>query len=171
LVPVRISTQAVRDHAAGRQCGHIVVALSAAACDDDLIDLACLGPYTTPQAQSTRVIHAIYGIEVPRSHPVDDDLPEEHHAAAVVLAHAQELARCHHIQIESELIQTRDWGGALVDLVDHLGAELLIIGAPAPRETDPFAGWEEDIAGDRASEAADYALKHATCEVWIERIR
>jgi nucleotide-binding universal stress UspA family protein len=104
-------------------------------------------------------VYAIHVIEVRRTLPLDADLPEERRHADAVLDRAEQTAEEQGIDIETEILQARDVGTAIVEEAIEAQADLLIMGVPYRRRFGEF-----DLG-----KTIPYVLKHAPCEVWVCR--
>jgi nucleotide-binding universal stress UspA family protein len=105
-------------------------------------------------------IFAVYGIEVPRTKAIDDEMPAETEAAHEALNQVASVADQMDIKIEPEIVQSRHFGHSLVDEAEAHDCALLIIGLPYR-----FAVADQ-IEG---AETLDYVLRNAPCKVWIVR--
>lgn len=134
---------------------NIVVAVSGSPLDCEVMTLACL--VAKPKKAS---VYAVYGIEVPRKLAIDADMPQETEAANEALAVAAKVADQLHVQIEPEIIQSRNFGQSLVEEAKAHECSLVILGLP----------YHIGVGGNfDLGETADYALKNAPCRVWLVR--
>jgi nucleotide-binding universal stress UspA family protein len=122
--------------------------------DETIIELAA----QTAKRNKGRV-YAIHVIEVARALPVDADLVEDRRRADAVLDTAEQVASRWGQEIETEILQARDIGTAIVEEAIESHADLIIVGVP--RRVTPG---EIDIG-----KTATHVLKHAPCEVWVCR--
>jgi nucleotide-binding universal stress UspA family protein len=104
-------------------------------------------------------VYAIHVIEVARSLPVDADLVQERRRADNILDAAEQTASQWGIEIETEILQARDIGTAIVEEASESHAELIVLGVPLSTDPSSF-----DIG-----KTAAYVLKYAPCKVWICR--
>ena len=104
-------------------------------------------------------IYAIHVIEVRRNLPLDADLLEERDAANQVLDEAERAAGEWGQNIETEILQARDIGTAIVEEAIEAQADLILLGVPYRRKFGEF-----DLG-----KTVPYVLKHAPCEVWVCR--
>lgn len=124
--------------------------------DDETVRLACrLAP-----TEGAR-IYAVHVIEVTRSRPIDTFLPEDHERGEQVLNRAEELISGFKLEAETELVQARDSGPAIVGEADEWKAELIVMGLPYKRRFGDFF----------LGKTAPYVLKHASCQVILFRER
>lgn len=120
------------------------------------LELAC------DLASSNRAqVWVISVVEVRRSLPLDADVSEDVARASAALEQAEEL--CHEAiqDVETEILQARLAGPAIIDEAESREADLIIIGLPYRLH---FRGFD---LGDTAA----YVLKNARCPVWICRAR
>lgn len=107
-------------------------------------------------------IVAVYAIEVPRTLPVDAELPEQIEEAEAVLEVARHIAdTVYDTQIETVILQVRSPGPALVEYAEERDIDLILISVhpdrPGRREEEVF------------STTADYVARNAPCWVWTVR--
>jgi nucleotide-binding universal stress UspA family protein len=139
----------------GQSKRNILVAISGCPLDRELMTLACkVGQEKRAQ------IFAVYGIEVPRTKAIDDEMPELTDAAHQALSRAADVAEHMGVEIEPEIVQSRHFGHSLVDEAEAHDCALLIMGLPYR----PGVGGQ--IVG---SEALEYVLRNAPCKVWVVR--
>jgi nucleotide-binding universal stress UspA family protein len=134
---------------------NILVAVTGTPLDKELVSLAC-----NIARQKKVEVFAVYGIQVPRTLPVDAEMPSETHQAREALEHAEALADRLNAHVEAEIIQSRHFGQSLVDEADNHGCALVVLGLPYR------VGRQGHFDLD---ETADYVLKNAPCRVWIVR--
>ncbi|MBV9577350.1 MAG: universal stress protein, partial [Chloroflexi bacterium] len=78
--------------------------------DEDAVALACqIG------RRGKASVYAIYVIEVKRTLPLDVDLPPEAAKGDTVLARAEHVGEEFGVDLETEILQARDVGTAIVD--------------------------------------------------------
>lgn len=104
-------------------------------------------------------VYAIYVIEVRRTLPLDADLPTERQEADVVLDKVETTAEEWDQEVETEILQARDIGTAIVEEAVEADVDLILLGIPYRRKFGEF-----DLG-----RTVPYVLKHAPCEVWICR--
>lgn len=104
-------------------------------------------------------VYVVHVIEVPRSLALDVELQPEAARGEGFLIKAEQVAREADFRVESELLQAREVGPALVDAVVERGADLIILGMGYKR---PFGEFE-------LGRITQYVLKNAPCHVWVCR--
>ncbi len=134
---------------------NVLVAVHGDEMDDQLVRLGCM----MAKASKGKVF-GVYGIEVPRTQPVDATLPEFTEKADVALEHAVELAESANYEIEPEIVQSRNYGQSLVDEAEAHQCGLIILGIPY--RTDRCGRFDP-------GETVPYVLNHAKCRVWVIR--
>jgi len=132
----------------------IIVPLNGYSTDKSTISLAC---HTAKRTHAR--IYAIYVIEVHRTLPLDADLLEERERADSILDLAEHAAEELGQRIETEILQARDVGTAIVEEAIEAQADLIVLGIPYRRKFGEF-----DLG-----KTVPHVLKNAPCEVWICR--
>jgi hypothetical protein len=87
-----------------------VLHLNGSPVDRDVIELGC----KLARADRTELV-AVYVVEVDWRHDLDDDLEVEREAASRALDLAEGLAERAKVRLDTQLLQARDVGAALVD--------------------------------------------------------
>lgn len=134
---------------------NIVVAINGTDLDTELLSLAG----NIGKAKKANVF-VVYGIEVPRKLAIDAEMPEETASGDRALRRARQVADQMHVDVETEIVQSRNLGQSLVDEVKAHECALVILGLPY----HVGMGGHFDL-----SETADYVLKNAPCRVWLVR--
>lgn len=133
----------------------ILVPIKGIPADDTAIRLAC----QIAKGTKARVI-AIHVIEVERHLPLDVEDEARMNRADTVLAHAEQIAQSLRSSIETEVLQARSAGAALMDEAATRGVDLIVMGIP----------YRQVLGGDfQLGTTAQYVLKNATCPVWLCR--
>lgn len=132
----------------------ILVAINGNSTDSTIISLA-----TQIARRSKGHVSAIYVIEVRRTLALDADLAEEKLQADAILDHAERVAEDLGQEIETEILQARDIGTAIVGEALDTEADLIVMGIPYRRKFGEF-----DLG-----RTVPHVLKHAPCEVWVCR--
>jgi nucleotide-binding universal stress UspA family protein len=134
---------------------NVLVAIHGDEMDDELVKLGCM----MARVKKGRVF-GVYGVEVPRTLPVDATLPEVTEKAGEALEHAVSLAEGANSEIEPEIVQSRNYGHSLVDEAEAHQCGLIILGIPY--RTDRSGRFDP-------GETVPYVLTHAKCRVWVIR--
>jgi nucleotide-binding universal stress UspA family protein len=132
----------------------ILVSLNGDPSDRDAVDLAC----RLAKAAKGHVF-AVYVIEVKRTLPLDADIPPEIDKGDLVLRNAEEWAGAYGLEIETELLQAREPGPALVDEAVERGVDLIVVGLAYKMRFGDF-----DLG-----KTVSYLLRKAPCRVWVLR--
>ena len=133
---------------------NIVVAVNGNNADVEAIKLAC-----ALSKNSKAEIRAVYVIEVKRSLPLDAVIDSEMKKAEDVLTRAEEVASEADCELETDIIQAREVGPAIVDEAAQQGADLIIVGLTPKRRFGAFS----------LGNVAPHVLKEAPCRVLLCR--
>lgn len=133
---------------------NILIAVSGLDVDDEAILIA-----SDLAKRDHAKLLAVYVIEVERAMPLDAEQSVPIQRAEQILARAQNSAKRAGTTIETDLLQSRAAGPALVDEARERGVDLIIVGVPFRKRLENF------YVGATAS----YLLKNAACRVWLCR--
>lgn len=122
--------------------------------DREAISLAC----RLAKASKGKVF-AIYVIEVQRTLPLDAEIGPEIEKGEKVLEAVERIAEEVDFNVDSELLQGREVGPALVDEAIERNIDLMIMGVPYKRRFGEF-----DLG-----KTVPFILKNAPCRVWVMR--
>lgn len=137
------------------QVKRAVLSLSGEAIDGHVVDFGC----KLARADGTELV-AVYVVEVDWRHGLDDELEDEREGGSRALDVAEGLAERERIRLETQLLQARDVGAALVDEAVALGADAIVMGLP----------YRVRFGGDFAiGQIVPYVLKNAPCRVFVVR--
>jgi nucleotide-binding universal stress UspA family protein len=132
-----------------------VLGLTGSPADDLVIDFGC----KLARADRSQLV-GIYVVEVDWRHGLDDALGKEREEGSRVLDRAEVMAERERVQLETQLLQARDVGAALVDEAVALEADAIILGLP----------YKVRFGGDFAmGETIPYVFKNAPCRVFVVR--
>jgi nucleotide-binding universal stress UspA family protein len=132
----------------------ILVPVNGNSTDEEAVALAC-----EVGRRGKAAVYAIYVIEVKRTLPLDVDLPPEAAKGDSVLARAEHVAEEFGVDMETEILQARDVGTAIVDEALEREVDLIVMGIGYKRKFGEF-----DLGN-----TAPYVLKNAPCRVWLAR--
>ena len=132
----------------------ILVPVSGRKVDDEAIRLAC--GFSKKHKNKTRIT-AVYVIPVNRVLPLDAEIETEVQGAEAVLDHVEEIAEEMGCEINTDLIQARDQGPAIIDEAIEQGADTIVMGVSYQRRFGQFT------LGD----TVPYILKNAPCRVLL----
>src|SRR5256886_3198884 len=106
----------------------VLVAVSGQEIDAETVRLACR--MTDPQGGR---LYGVHIIEVNRSLPLGAVLDDVVERGEQILDEVEKLAAAAQLPVETELVQARDTGPALVDEAVEWGADLIVMGLPYKR--------------------------------------
>ena len=101
----------------------ILVAASGKDADVEAVKLAC-----DLAKKSKAKVHVVYVIEGKRSLPLDAVIESEIEKAEKVLTRAEEIAADRDCEVETDLIQAREVGPAIVDEAMEREVDLILMG-------------------------------------------
>ena len=104
-------------------------------------------------------VYAIHVIEVKRTLPIDAEKNSELDKGEEIVDEAEQFGRRANVSIESELLQAREVGPAIVDEAVERSVDTVIMGLPYKRKFGEFS----------LGATASYLLKNAPCQVWVCR--
>jgi nucleotide-binding universal stress UspA family protein len=122
--------------------------------DEESLRVAC--------AQAKRdhaEIVVLYVIEVRRSMAIDADVGTELERGERVLEELQQLARQLGCRVQTDLLQAREAGSAIVNEAVERQVDLIAMGVP----------YREKFGGFKVEARALYVLDHAPCRVCLVR--
>jgi len=132
----------------------ILVAASGKDADVEAVKLAC-----DLAKKSKAKIYVVYVIEVKRSLPLDAVIEPEIEKAEKVLTRAEEIASERDYEIETDLIQAREVGPAIVDEAVEREADLVLMGFSYKKRFGVFS----------LGRVIPYVLEEAPCRVLLCR--
>ena len=132
----------------------ILVAVSGKDADTEAVKLAC-DLAKKPKAK----IYVVYVIEVKRSLPLDAVIDSEIHIAEEALARAEDVASDMDYEVETDLIQGRDAGPAIVDEAMDKEVDLILMGFTYKKRFGVF----------NLGRVIPYVLEEAPCRVLLYR--
>ena len=132
----------------------ILVAVSGKEADTEVVKLAC-DLAKKPKAK----VYVVYVIEVKRSLPLDAVIESEIHRAEEALAHAENIASDKDYEVETDLIQGRDAGPAIVDEAMDKEVDLILMGFTYKKRFGVF----------NLGRVIPYVLEEAPCRVLLYR--
>jgi nucleotide-binding universal stress UspA family protein len=136
------------------RASRILVPVNGNPTDEEAVALAC-----EIAKRGKSAVYAIYVIEVKRTLPLDVDLPPEAAKGDTVLGRAEHVADDFGIELETEILQARDVGTAIVDEALEREVDLIVMGIGYKRKFGEF-----DLG-----HTAPYVMKNAPCRVWLAR--
>ena len=132
----------------------ILVAARGTGVDQIAVELAC-----KISRKSKSKIYLVYVIEVKRSLPVDAIIESDMDKAEKVLTEAEEYAQENDFEVETEIIQARDVGPAIIEVARQYNVDMIIMGMDYKKRFGSFT----------MGNAIPYVLEEAPCRVLICR--
>ena len=130
----------------------VLVPVSGGSVDEEAIKLAC-ELAKRPKAK----VYAAYIIEVERSLPLDTPVDSETEKAEEILTRAEDIATKAGYEIETDLLQARGIGPAIVKEAVEKGVDLIVIGIGHKKQLGVF-----DLG-----ETIPYIFKEAPCQILL----
>lgn len=132
----------------------ILVPVEGANTDHESVVLAC-GLSKKDKAE----ILLLYVIEVRRNLPIDAEMNEEIERGEMVLEKVQRFADKIGCRVQTDLLQAREAGVAIVNEAVERDAQLIVMGVP----------YHEKFGEYCVAPRAQYVLEHAGCRVILAR--
>jgi hypothetical protein len=104
-------------------------------------------------------VWVLYVIQVPRSLPLDAELPAEAARGEQVLQHMEHLGKMYKCRVEGEILQARGLGPAVVREAEERNVDILVTGMP----------YQEDYGTPTIGDFVPFLLKHSPCRVLVLR--
>jgi len=118
--------------------------------DEEAIRLAC-----RLAKKDKGKIYAVYVITIKRTLPLDAEIESEVKTGEDILDHIERVAEEQNCEIETDLIQAREAGPAIVDETVERGVDLILMGVRYKRRFGQFS----------LGSVVPYVLKNAPCRV------
>ena len=128
----------------------ILVPVSGTAADDEAMMLAC-----RLAKRDKSKVYAVYVITIKRSMPLEAEIEPEIKKAEELLDHIESVAEEQDYETETDILQAREAGPAIVDEAVDQGFDLILMGVKYKRRFGQFS------LGD----VVPYVLKNAPCRV------
>jgi len=128
----------------------ILVPVIGTQADEEAIRLAC-----RLAKKEKAKIHAVYVIVVKRSVPLDAEIESEIQKAEGILDHVEGVAEEQDCEVETDVLQAREAGPAIVDEAVERGIDLILMGVTYKRRFGQF----------NLGSVVPYVLKNAPCRV------
>lgn len=132
----------------------ILVPVSGMKSDEDIIQLAC-----KLARRDKGKVYVTYVIQLERTLPLDAEVRSEVDRGEEALTKAEGFARDYDFEVNTDLLQARAVGPALVNEAAERGVDLIIIGI----------GYKTRFGEFSMGDIIPYVLKHALCRVMIVR--
>jgi nucleotide-binding universal stress UspA family protein len=143
--------------------GRILVTLAGHQVDEETIRVACRMASKTrgDGSKEPARIYAVHVVEVNRSLPLSAPVENQIERGEQILDAAERIAAEYDIGIETEMVQARDTGPAIVGEADEWHADVIVMGLPYKRRFGEF----------NLGKTAPYVLKNAPCRIMLFRER
>ena len=140
----------------------ILVTVAGHQVDEETVRLACrMASRARGEAKEPAQLYAVHVIEVNRSLPLSAPVESQVEHGEEVLDGVEQIAAEYNLTIETEMVQARDTGPAIVGEADAWKATLIVMGLPYKRRFGEF----------NLGKATPYVLKNASCRVILFRER
>jgi len=143
--------------------GRILVTLAGHQVDEETIRVACRMATKArgEGGKDAARIYAVHVVEVTRSLPLSAPVENQIERGEQILDAAERIAGEYDLGIETEMVQARDTGPAIVGEADEWHADVIVMGLPYKRRFGEF----------NLGKTAPYVLKNAPCRVMLFRER
>ena len=131
-----------------------LVAISGNIADEEVVKLAC-----TMAKKPKAEVYVVYVIEVHRTLPLDAVVEYDIEKAEAILTRAEDIAAENDYEIETDLVQARDAGAAIVDEVRERKIDLVFMGVHNKKSFGHFS----------LGHVIPHVLEEATCPVILYR--
>lgn len=132
----------------------ILVPVSGSSADEEAVKLAC-----SLAKKAKAKIYVVYVIQVKRSLPLDAEIDSEVKKAEEVLTRAEDIAAEQDYEVETDLLQAREVGPAIVDEAMEKDVNLILMGI----------GYKKRFGVFSLGVAVPHVLKEAPCRVLVLR--
>ena len=109
--------------------------------------------------QTKARVNALHVIEVPRSLPLESDMPDAALRGERILERAEAVGEDHKVTVEADLLQARQAGHAVVDEAVDRGVDAIVVGLDYHR---PYGRFE-------LGRLPQYVMEHSPAQVWLLR--
>jgi nucleotide-binding universal stress UspA family protein len=133
----------------------ILIALNGHEMDEETVRIACRMAPKRPGVK----IYAVHILEVNRSLPLGAVIESQVERGEDILVKAEQLVAEYELDCETELVQARDTGPAIVGEAEEWKADLIVMGLPYKRRFGDF----------NLGKTVPYVLKFASCQVILFR--
>ncbi len=142
--------------------GRILVTVGGHHVDQETVRLACRWAVRSKnEERDPSQLYAVHVIEVNRSLPLSAPVEGQVQRGEEVLDSVERIASEYGVEVETEMVQARDTGPAIVGEAEEWKADLIVMGLPFKRRFGEF-----DLG-----KTAPYVLKNARCRVILFRER
>lgn len=132
----------------------ILVPVTGTEVDNEAMRLACrLGK------KDKAKVWVVYVITIKRSLPLEAEIGPESKKAEEILDHAERVAEEEDYEAETDVLQAREAGSAIVDEAVERGVDLILMGIPYKRRFGQFS----------LGTVVPYVLSNAPCRIILYR--
>ncbi len=131
----------------------ILVPVADTPVDDEAIRLAC-----SLAKKNKGEVYAVYVITVKRTLPLDAEVESEIRKAEKTLDHIESIAEEQDYEIDTDVLQAREAGPAIVDEAAEKGVDLILMGIAHKKRFGQFS----------LGNVVPYVLKNAPCRVILD---
>jgi len=128
----------------------VLVPVSSDEASDEAMKLAC-----RLAKKEKGKIWAVYVITIKRALPIDAEINSEIHEAENILNHIEEVAENQDYEVETDILQAREAGPAIIDEAVERGVDLILMGISYKRRFGQFS----------LGNVVPYVIKNAPCPV------
>jgi len=128
----------------------ILVPVAGTEADEEAMKLAC-----RLAKKDKGKIWSVYVIAIKRALPLDAEIDSEIRAAEAILDHIETVAEEQDYEVETDILQARDAGSAIIDEAVERNIDLILIGIKYKRRFGQFS----------LGNVVPYVLKNAPCPV------
>jgi nucleotide-binding universal stress UspA family protein len=140
----------------------VLVTLGGHEVDEETVRLACrMATRPRGEGKAPAKIYAVHVVEVNRSLPLSAPVEHQVERGEQILDAAEQVAADYDLEIETEMVQARDTGPAIVGEAEEWHADMIVMGLPYKRRFGEF----------NLGKTAPYVLKNAPCRVVLFRER
>jgi len=132
----------------------VLVPINGSPTDDEAVRMAC----RIARRQKAR-LYALTVLEIKRSQALGTVQDAEMNAAEALLENADGIAAEMDVEVETEILQAREAGPAIVDEVGQWGADLIVVGMP----------FRERFGEFHMGKTVPFILRHAACRALLFR--
>lgn len=132
----------------------ILVPVAGTKADEGALELAC----SLAKRKNKSKIFAVHVIPIERSLPLDAEVKPEIGKAEDILSRAEDIAQERGCAIETDILQAREVGPAIIDEATEREIDLILIGVTYKKQYGQFC------LGD----ILPYVLKNAPCRVILD---
>ena len=132
----------------------LLVPIAGRVVDEDIVKSACV-----IARRSKGKVYIVHVIQVSRTLPLDAEIETENETGEEVLAGAEKVADVMDCDVETEILQAREVGPAIVDEAVERGVDMIIMGINYKKR---FGEWD-------MGSVVPYVLRNAPCRVLLWR--